>query len=167
MDAPAPGKRGHGMNGSTPILALVFACGLLAGFGIYAAISSSPGNTALYTAGAPEPIGPYSQAVRCSDYVFTSGQIGLDPTAGTLPDTVAGETAQVMENLQAILAEGGLDFPDVVQTRIYLTDLADFEAVNAVYAGYFEEPYPARSTVQVAGLPKGARVEIEMVARVR
>ena len=152
------------MNGSTPILALVFACGLLAGFGIYAAISSSPGNTALYTAGAPEPIGPYSQAVRCSDYVFTSGQIGLDPTAGTLPDTVAGETAQVMENLQMPKVAST---SDVVQTRIYLTDLADFETVNAVYAGYFEEPYPARSTVQVAGLPKGARVEIKMVARVR
>lgn len=155
------------MDGSTAILALVFICGLLAGSGIYAVVSSSPPLAAIYTANAPEPIGPYSQAVRSGDSLFTSGQVGLDPATGTLPDTVAGETVQVMENLRVILLEAGLDFSDVVQTRIYLTDLADFETVNAVYAGYFNEPYPARATVQVAGLPKGARVEIEMIATVR
>jgi len=105
--------------------------------------------------------------VLCGDLLFTSGQIGLDPATGALPDTVAGETKQTMENLRAVLREAGLDFPDVVQTRIYVTDLADFDTVNAVYAAYFEEPYPARSTVEVAALPKGARVEIEVVARMR
>ncbi|MCC7556246.1 MAG: RidA family protein [Methanoculleus marisnigri] len=149
------------------ILALVFACGLLAGFGIYAIVSSTPGETALYTANAPEPIGPYSQAVQSGDYLFISGQIGLDPVTGNLSGTAAGEARQAMENLRAILAEGGLDFSDVVQTRIYLTDLADFDAVNAVYAEYLNEPYPARATMQVAALPKGARVEIEMIANVR
>ncbi|KLK87360.1 endoribonuclease [Methanoculleus sediminis] len=146
---------------------LVFACGLLAGFGVYAVLSSAPGETALYTANAPEPIGPYSQAVQSGDYLFISGQIGLDPVTGNLSGTAAGEARQAMENLRAVLAEGGLDFSDVVQTRIYLTDLADFNAVNAVYAGYLQEPYPARATVQVAALPKGARVEIEMIASVR
>ncbi|WP_241481346.1 RidA family protein [Methanoculleus sediminis] len=155
------------MNGSTMIPVLVFACGLLAGFGVYAVLSSAPGETALYTANAPEPIGPYSQAVQSGDYLFISGQIGLDPVTGNLSGTAAGEARQAMENLRAVLAEGGLDFSDVVQTRIYLTDLADFNAVNAVYAGYLQEPYPARATVQVAALPKGARVEIEMIASVR
>ncbi len=126
------------MNGTvkTPMLALVFACGILAGFGVYAIISSAPpapGKIALYTENAPEPIGPYSQAVQCGDYLFMSGQIGLDPATGNLSGTAAGEARQAMENLRAVLAEGGLDFPDVVQTRIYLTDLADFDAVNAVY----------------------------------
>ncbi|KAF5087476.1 RidA family protein [Methanoculleus horonobensis] len=155
------------MNGGTTILALVFACGLLTGFGIYAVLSSDPGKTALYTENAPEPIGPYSQAVLSGDYLYLSGQIGLDPATGNLSDTVAGEARQAMENLRAVLREADLDFPDVVQTRIYVTDLADFDTVNAVYAEYLNEPYPARATVQVAGLPKGARVEIEMVAKVR
>lgn len=158
------------MNGSTILLALVFACGILAGFGVYAIVSSAPpdaGTIALYTENAPEPIGPYSQAVRCGDYLFMSGQIGLDPATGNLSGTADGEARQAMENLRAVLAEGGLDFPDVVQTRIYVTDLADFDAVNAVYGEYLQEPYPARATVQVAGLPKGARVEIEMIAKVR
>ncbi|MDK2916306.1 MAG: 2-iminobutanoate/2-iminopropanoate deaminase [Euryarchaeota archaeon] len=150
-----------------PVLALVFVCGILTGCGIYAAVSPDPAEIALYTANAPDPIGPYSQAVLCGDLLFTSGQIGLDPATGALPDTVAGETKQTMENLRAVLREAGLDFPDVVQTRIYVTDLADFDTVNAVYAAYFEEPYPARSTVEVAALPKGARVEIEVVARMR
>lgn len=155
------------MDGGVKILTLVFACGFLAGFGAYAVLSSDPGETALYAADVPEPIGLYSQAVRCGDYVFTSGQIGLDPATGNLSGTAAGEARQAMENLRVLLLEAGLDFSDVVQTRIYLTDLADFETVNTVYAGYFDEPYPARATLQVAGLPKGARVEIEMVARVR
>ena len=155
------------MNGGTMILALVFACGLLTGFGVYAIVSSAPGKTGLYTDDSPEPIGPYSQAVRCGDYLFMSGQIGLDPATGNLSGTADGEARQAMENLRAVLAEGGLDFPDVVQTRIYLTDLADFDAVNAVYAEYFNEPYPAWATMQVAVLPKGARVEIEMIANVR
>lgn len=158
------------MDGSTIIPVLILACGLLAGFGVYAIVSSAPSapvHAALYTENAPEPIGPYSQAVRCGDYLFMSGQIGLDPATGNLSGTADGEARQAMENLRAVLAEGGLDFPDVVQTRIYVTDLADFDAVNAVYGEYLQEPYPARATVQVAGLPKGARVEIEMIAKVR
>jgi len=156
-----------GMNERMLIPVLVLVCGLFAGFGIHAALSSGPLQTALYTENAPEAAGPYSQAVLCEDYLFTSGQIGLDPATGTLPDTVAGETRQVMENLRAVLLEAGLDFSDVVQTRIYLTEIADYDAVNAIYREYFDEPYPARATVQVAGLPAGARGEIEMVAKVR
>ncbi len=158
------------MDGSTIILALFFACGLLAGFGIYAIASTAPSDllqAALYTESAPEPIGPYSQAVQCGDYLFMSGQIGLDPATGNLSGTADGEARQAMENLRVVLAEGGLDFSDVVQTRIYLVDLADFDAVNAVYGEYVNEPYPARATVQVAALSKGARIEIEMVAKVR
>ncbi|WP_366515225.1 Rid family hydrolase [Methanoculleus sp.] len=86
---------------------------------------------------------------------------------GNLSGTVTGETTQAMENLRAVLSEAGLDFSDVVQTWIFLTELTDFDTANAVYAEYFNEPYPARAMVQVAGLPKGARVEIEMVAKVR
>jgi len=152
----------------TPVLALVFVCGILAGFGIHALAFTTPsdsGEIAIYTKDAPEPIGPYSQAMLCGDYLFLSGQIGLDPATGTLSDTVAGETGQAMENLRAVLHQVGLDFSDVVQTRIYLTDLADFDTVNTVYAEYLQEPYPARAAVEVAGLPKGARVEIEMIAK--
>lgn len=158
------------MDGGVKVLALVFACGLLAGFGIYAVLSSAPpdpGKIGLYTGDAPDPIGPYSQAVQCGDSLYLSGQIGLDPATGNLPDTVAGETRQAMENLRAVLLTAGLDFPDVVQTRIYVTDLADFDTVNAVYGEHLQEPYPARATTQVAALPKGAKVEIEMVAKVR
>lgn len=157
------------MNGSItiPVLALVFVCGILAGFGVYAMASSGTPQAAVYTASAPEPIGPYSQAVQHGNYLFTSGQIGLDPATGTLAGSVAGEARQTMENLRAVLHKAGIDFSDVVQTRIYLTDLADFDTVNAVYGEYFDEPYPARATVQVAGLPKGARIEIEMIAKVR
>ena len=96
-----------------------------------------------------------------------SGQIGLDPATGTLLDTVEGEARQAMENPWAVLLEAGLDFSDAVQTRIYLPDLANFETVNAVYAAYFEEPFPVRSTVEISALPRGARVEIELIARVR
>lgn len=158
------------MDGSTIIPVLIFACGLLAGFGIYAIVSSAPPvpvHAVLYTENAPEPIGPYSQAVQCGDYLFISGQIGLDPATGTLSGTADGEARQAMENLRAVLLEAGLDFTDVVQTRIYVTDLADFDTVNAVYGEHLQEPYPARATVQVAALPKGARVEIEMIAKVR
>ncbi|NLN09232.1 MULTISPECIES: Rid family detoxifying hydrolase [Methanoculleus] len=115
----------------------------------------------------PSRFGQYSQAVPCGGYLFMSGQIGLDPATGTLLDTVEGEARQAMENPWAVLLEAGLDFSDAVQTRIYLPDLANFETVNAVYAAYFEEPFPVRSTVEISALPRGARVEIEMIARVR
>lgn len=118
--------------------------------------------------GAPEAIGPYSQAIKANGFVFLSGQIPLDPSSGqiTALDTV-GQTNQVMENLKAILAAEGLTLQDVVKTTIFLVDLSDFGRVNDAYAAYFGSDPPARSTVQVAALPKGARVEIEAVAALR
>ena len=114
---------------------------------------------------APAPIGPYSPAVKHGGHLFLSGQTPLDPATGLLvPGGIREQTHRVMENLRAVLAASGFDFGHVVKTNIYLTDMADFDAVNEVYGEYFEAPYPARTTVQVAGLPKGARVEIEMVA---
>jgi 2-iminobutanoate/2-iminopropanoate deaminase len=121
--------------------------------------------SAIRTDRAPQAIGPYSQALACGDLVFLSGQIGLDPATGTL---VAGGTAaeaeRVLSNLEAVLAATGLGFADVVRTTIYLVDLADFAAVNEVYQRHVREPYPARATVGVAALPRGARVEIDAIA---
>jgi len=117
------------------------------------------------TTNAPKAIGPYSQAIVANGFLFASGQIPLDPETGqmTVIDVVA-QTHQVMENLKAVLAAEGLTFADVVKTTLYLTDLSDFARVNEAYATYFESDPPARSTVQVAALPKGAKVEIEAVA---
>ena len=121
--------------------------------------------TAIETDGAPGAIGPYSQAVRDGRMLFVSGQVALDPTTGELiAGDVAAQTERVMRSAGAILAAAGADFPDVVRTTVYLVDLADFGAMNEVYARYFTAPAPARSTVQVAGLPKGASVEIDMIA---
>lgn len=121
---------------------------------------------ALHTDGAPAAIGPYSQAVRSAGFLFTAGQIGLDPATGELvgPD-VESQARRVFRNLQAVLAAAGAGFADVVKSTVYLADMADFATVNAIYAEHFDAPYPARSTVQAAGLPKGARVEIDLVAR--
>ena len=114
---------------------------------------------------APAAIGPYSQAVEQQGVVYCSGQIGLDPASGQL---VAGGTAveaeRVLENLKAVLAAAGLGFEHVVKVTIYLVDLADFATVNDIYARYVREPYPARATVVVAALPRGARVEIDAIA---
>jgi 2-iminobutanoate/2-iminopropanoate deaminase len=99
--------------------------------------------------------------------VYLSGQIGIDPATGNLTGGIEEQTIRAMENQRAVLAESGLSFSDVVQTRIYLVDLNDFATVNRVYGTFVTSPYPARSTVQVAGLPKGALVEIEMVAEKR
>lgn len=121
--------------------------------------------TTIETSGAPAPIGPYSQAVKCGDLLFISGQIALDPSTGQLltADT-ATETHRVMQNLQAVLQEAGMDFSNVVKTTIFLSDMALFADVNAVYATYLSGAYPARETVAVAGLPRGVNVEISMVA---
>jgi len=116
------------------------------------------------TTGAPAAIGPYSQAVRAGDFVFTAGQLGLEPVTGTLRTGVADQTEQALDNLAAILAQAGASFADVVKTTIFLADLADFQVVNAIYGKRFAGAAPARSTVQVAALPKGALVEIEMIA---
>jgi 2-iminobutanoate/2-iminopropanoate deaminase len=114
---------------------------------------------------APRAIGPYSQAVKACKLVFLSGQIPLDPATGELvAGTIEDQTARVMENLKAVLAACRLSLADIVKTTIFLTDMADFAKVNAVYGRYFGQHPPARSTVQVVALPKGARVEIEAVA---
>jgi len=155
-------------SNKTWILVLIFACGILAGFGIHALVfpqNQNPVKNVIVTSNAPKPIGPYSQAVQYGDFVFISGQIGLDPATGNLSETVDGQTLQVMENLRSIFQEAGLGFSDVVQTRIYLTNMTDWDTVNQIYGRYFENQYPARSTVQIAGLPKGAKVEIEVIAR--
>ena len=117
------------------------------------------------TDAAPAAIGPYSQGIRAGDYIFYSGQIPLVPATGEL---VAGgveeQTKRVMANMQAALAAAGLDFSAVVKTTIFLTDLSDFGTVNEIYGGHFPGVAPARATVQVSALPKGAQVEIEWVA---
>lgn len=117
------------------------------------------------TADAPAAIGPYSQAIRVGNMVFTSGQIPLHPQTGEIVGTTAAEQArQVLQNLQAVLQAAGASLQHVVKTTIFLTDLGQFAAVNAVYAEFFPENPPARSTVQVAALPRGVQVEIEAVA---
>ncbi len=119
------------------------------------------------TSAAPAAIGPYSQAVRFGGLLYTSGQIALDPASGQMVGggDVEAETRQVLANLRAVLAAAGAGFGDVLKTTIYLADLGDFAKVNALYGAVFEgTPPPARSTVQAAALPKGARVEIDMVA---
>lgn len=114
---------------------------------------------------APAAIGPYTQAIRAGGWLFTAGQVPLDPATGELvAGTIDEQARRVLDNLRAVLRAAGLDARHVVKTTIFLTDLADFGPVNEVYASYFEEPFPARSTVQVAGLPRGARIEIELVA---
>lgn len=121
--------------------------------------------TAIRTDQAPAAIGPYSQAVRVGDLLFTSGQIPLDPVTGAMePGDVAAQTRRVLDNLEAVLAAGGASWADVAKATIFLQDLADFTTVNALYAERFTGPPPARSTVQVARLPKDARVEIEVIA---
>lgn len=118
------------------------------------------------TADAPAPIGPYSQAVIDGKTLYCSGQVALDPQTGNLVgDDAAAQTEQVMKNLGAVLREAGYDYADVVKTTIFLIDMNDFAAVNAVYGRAFDAVKPARSTVAVAGLPRGARVEIDAIAR--
>jgi 2-iminobutanoate/2-iminopropanoate deaminase len=117
------------------------------------------------TSGAPAPIGPYNQAVRVGDFLFVSGQIPLDAATGELVQSgIQDETEKVMENLGAILKEGGMDFSNVVKSSIFLTDMHQFALVNEVYARYFKENAPARETVQVAALPKFVNVEISVIA---
>ncbi len=116
------------------------------------------------TDAAPKAIGPYSQAVRVGDTVYVSGQIPLDPASGTLVSgDIEAETRRVIENLQAIVQAAGGTLAQVVKVTIFLTDLAHFAVVNQLMASYFSEPYPARATVGVAALPRGARIEMECV----
>ncbi len=130
-------------------------------------MSSQPKSSkkVILTSGAPQPIGPYSQAIRVGDLVFCSGQIGLDPTTGVVVSPeVETQTRRVMENLKAVLVEAGLCFDCVVKTTIFLKSMNDFPKVNEVYGSYFKSNPPARSTVEVSRLPKDVLVEIEAVA---
>ncbi len=120
----------------------------------------------IVTKNAPEPVGPYSQAVESGGFLFCSGQIAIEPASGQVfKGAIDQQTRQVMQNIGAVLKEAGLDFNNVIKTTIFLTNMDDFAAVNEVYATYFPEMPPARSTIAVAGLPKGVNVEIEVLAK--
>ena len=115
--------------------------------------------------GSPEAVGPYNHAVRTGDFLFSAGQIPLDPSTGELVQgEVAAQTQRVLQNIKAILDDQGLSFSNIIKTTVFMTDLAEFGEMNQVYAEHFTDDFPARSTVQVAALPKGAKVEIEFVA---
>jgi 2-iminobutanoate/2-iminopropanoate deaminase len=116
------------------------------------------------TADAPAAVGPYSQAIRCGDLIYTAGQLGLDPETGKLVGGIQAQTEQALRNLQAILAASGSSMADVVKTTVYLQDIADFRDMNEVYATFFPDAPPARSAVQVAALPLSGLIEIEAVA---
>jgi 2-iminobutanoate/2-iminopropanoate deaminase len=117
------------------------------------------------TPNAPQPIGPYNQAVMVDDTLYISGQIALDPSSGQLmTESIEQQTTLVMHNLNAILHAAEMDFSHVVKTSIFLMDMNDFAKVNEIYANYFERDFPARETIQVAGLPRGVAVEISMIA---
>ncbi len=119
---------------------------------------------ALNSTNAPAALGPYSQALVQGDMVFCSGQIPLDPATGEMARGIENQTRQVLKNLTAVLAENGMTLANVIKTTVFLADLNDFTAMNEVYAQFFTQPFPARSCVQVAAIPKGSLVEIECIA---
>ena len=120
---------------------------------------------AISTTDAPAALGPYSQAIATGNFLFCAGQVPIDPASGELvTGDITAQATQVLQNLGAVLSANGMSYANVVKTTVFLTDLGEFAAMNAVYASYFREPFPARSTVQVSALPKGARVEIELIA---
>ena len=121
--------------------------------------------TAIHSEQAPKPAAAYAQAVRAGQFLFLSGQIGIDPATGELvPGGVEAEARRVLENLRAVLAAGGASFADVAKMTVYLADMKDFSVFNAVYVGYFDADPPARATVGVVALPRGARIEIDAIA---
>lgn len=121
--------------------------------------------TVISASNAPAAIGPYSHAIIAGDFLFTSGQIALDPATGKIVgDSIEDQTVQVLKNLEAVLAANNMTFANVIKTTVFLTDLADFTAVNQIYATRFPTEPPARSCVQVAGLPGGSKIEIELIA---
>ncbi len=139
--------------------------GLLAAAALAGCAPAGTRREAIATASAPAAIGPYSQAIVSGDTVWVAGQLGLDPATGKMAEGgIDGETRRALENVKAILAAAGLALEDVVQTQVFLADLEDFQAMNAVYETFFPKAPPARATVQVAKLPRGARVEILAVA---
>lgn len=113
---------------------------------------------------APQALGPYSQGIVAGNLVFTAGQLGGDPRSGQLPEGIEAQTLQALRNIAAVLEAAGAGWSDVVKTTVYLADMADFAAFNAVYAEVVAEPFPARSTVEAAALPRGARIEIDAIA---
>lgn len=121
----------------------------------------------IFTSAAPAPVGPYSQAIRVGNLIFVAGQIPVDPTTGTMPEGITGQTRLVLRNLAAVLEAAGSSLADVVKTTVFMKDLGEFAAMNEVYAEFFSQKPPARSTVEVARLPRDARVEIEAIAVIR
>ncbi len=119
---------------------------------------------AIFSNNAPSAIGPYSPGVKLGDMLYLSGQLGLDPATGTLPEGVEAQAEQSLKNIENLLAEAGATMANVVKTTVFLADIADFARVNEVYAKHFEAPFPARSAVQVAAIPAGGLVEIEVIA---
>lgn len=117
----------------------------------------------IHTKNAPAAIGPYSQAIMAGDFMYVSGQIGVNPEDGKVVDGIEKQTHQVLKNIQAILREAGTDFSKVVKFTIYLASINDFETVNDIYGSYLSKPYPARATIEVSHLPKGALVEMDVV----
>ena len=113
---------------------------------------------------APAAVGPYVHAVKVGDFIFTSGQLGIDPVTGNMPEGVVEQAHLSLKNLGAILKEAGMDYSNVIKTTVFLNDMNDFATINAIYAEYFKDEAPARSCVQVAKLPKGGLIEIEAIA---
>lgn len=113
---------------------------------------------------APAAIGPYSQAVECNGTLYISGQLGINPANGSMPETLEEQTICSLKNLGAILKEAGMDYGNVVKTTVLLSDIADFGVVNGIYSQYFTQDFPARACYQVAALPKGGKIEIEAIA---
>lgn len=118
---------------------------------------------AIHTKNAPAALGPYSQAIEAGDFVYVSGQIGIDPGTGEVVEGIEKQTEQVLKNLEAILTEAQTDFSQVVKFTIYLQSMDEFATVNEIYGGYLTEPYPARATVEVSRLPKDVLVEMDVV----
>lgn len=145
----------------------ISAVALIALHSQFSAAATSPGGDAVVTTtNAPAAIGPYSQAIRAGDTLYLSGQLPIDPATGSLPidDTIESQTRQSLDNIKSILAVDGLKMSDIVSTTVYLTDLEDLGKMNEVYSTYFSTAYPARVTVGITRLPKGAKVEIASVA---
>lgn len=145
-----------------------FVCGLLAGFGLYSLVVPAQHayeKMVIKTPGAPKHISPYYQAVRHGDIVFLSGQMRFDLEKGNLEATGEEQTIRGMENQKAILHEAGLEFSDVVKTRIYLTNMSDWKTITGIFGQFLDGKYPDRATVMVAGLPRDANVKIEMIAQ--
>ncbi len=117
----------------------------------------------IYTPNAPQPIGPYSQAIAYNGLVYISGQIPMHPDTGVIPDTIAEQTGQALDNLIAIIHAADATVADVIKNTIYIKDMDDFETINRIYSTYFSEPYPARAVVEVARLPKDVGIEIESI----